>query len=169
MNFTTLRVVNHFVIEIAKRDMWKWHLKFLDYGDNAPLLPEDVWGRRSSRKESVMAAAIICQKSELSLRRRVARPPTQLSALVETQWKWRSAAAVCGEELVGFAPLCGHCSFPFGWNSSANILQETRRFLELRCLMWLPTATGGLFSRWNVPTPNWDILIVQNKQQTLSI
>lgn len=47
-------------------------------------LPEDVWDQRNSRKESVMVAAIICQKSGLSLQRRVVQPRTQLLGLIET-------------------------------------------------------------------------------------
>lgn len=53
--------------------------------DDSPVLPEDVWDRRNSRKESVMVAAIIYQKIGPSLQRTVVQPPTQLLALFGTQ------------------------------------------------------------------------------------
>lgn len=77
-------VVKHLLIKTAK-DTRKKCLKFLDHVDDSAELPEDVWDRRNSRKESAMAAAIIYQKSGLFLQRRVEQPPTQLLALIETQ------------------------------------------------------------------------------------
>ena len=70
---------------------------------------------------------------------------------------WRRVCRFCTSAWSLFVSLCV--------NLSENTPQETRSVLELRCLSWLPAAMCCLFSSWNVTTPNWDILIVQNKHQ----
>lgn len=106
-------------------------------------IPEDVWDQRNSRKELVMVAAIIYQKNGLFLQRRVARPPTQLLALIETI-RNEDLQQLSTEKCFRFRFSTVTVHFPLDETWVKIFYRRPRVFLEFCCLIWLPVATCQL-------------------------